>query len=56
MKPVMMLFVWTSTDACMNESRAVLVDLEEGLFIFGNSLRIFFVSLTVEKMRFRASV
>jgi hypothetical protein len=40
----------------MNESRAVLVDLEEGLLILGKSLRIFFVSFTVLKMRFRASV
>jgi hypothetical protein len=40
----------------MKDSRAVLVDLEEGLFILGKSLSIFLVSLTVEKMRFRASM
>ena len=55
-KPVMILFVWTSTDDWIKESIAVLVDLEEGLFILGNSLRIFFVSFTVEKMRLRASM
>jgi hypothetical protein len=51
-----MLLVWTSTEACKKESRALLVDLEEGLFILGKSLRIFFVSLTVEKMHFKASM
>jgi hypothetical protein len=40
----------------MKDSRAVLVDFEEGLFILGKFLRIFFVSFTVEKMRLRASM
>jgi hypothetical protein len=55
-KPVIMLLVCTSTDACMKDSRAVLVDFEEGLFILGKLRRIFFVSFTVEKMRLRASM
>ena len=52
---MMILLVWTSKEACMKESSAVLVDFEEGHLIRGKLFSIFFVSLTVEKMRLQPS-